>query len=163
MDRRIIVLIIFITSLLTLSCSKEDRIRHNIAGVWELSSLEYSYYSNGSLDSTNTINNFGYWIMEDNHSTLFNGFIYDQTYCPRGLSYVLAANSLDRFNGSIDWYSDLESNNRFTVWKGDGYIDHYSIYTITKSKKNKITLQYIIQDTIQDQIYYKEILELKRD
>jgi hypothetical protein len=155
---------LLILLFVVLSCSKEDRYRYEFAGAWNMVSLDQTFYVNGEVDSTASYTDCGVWLLEDNSSSTYNNlhYVLDQAW-PLSFSNFLISAGLSATEGNTYWYTDYTTQDRLTVHEELYLGAAWEIFTVVKLKRNKLTLQYVQADAVNNQsLAYKEVFVLER-
>jgi hypothetical protein len=131
-----IVLII----VLTWGCKKEDRIRHELSGVWEVEKSETSYYSNGEVDSVLVSENLGRMNLFDDKNNAFefnNCYLdFENGFWPLGFNDFNAYGTSAWSDQMTNWYPDLRARDRITFWASGGFGGGDPIFVIYTRIKN---------------------------
>jgi hypothetical protein len=162
MIRRILLGIL--SALCLFSCSKEEKNRYSFAGVWELQQVEATYYSGNKADSSFIETDVGTWLLSDNISGSSNDLHYIFTKDAPGsfISFAVPP-GLPVDEGHTGWYTDNETDLRFTLSEPLYVGASYIIYTVLEKKKNRFVLQYVQADPANPEyLSYKEVMIFKR-
>lgn len=140
------------------SCSKEDKIRHKLSGVYEVTKYERIYYNgHTTADSTRTIDDFGKIGMNDNDVNPFNLTVRNLKDLPESWS----DNNVGSNNMDVKWYGDDVNGKTVTFFSDDGYETYYIIYTITKEGRKKYKWSYVGMDSNGNQRYTETLYVTK--
>ena len=159
------ILVIITSVLLLASCRKEAKIRYRFAGVWNITELEVSYYTNNQTDSSYKETNVGTWLMSDNISDSYNILEYHhEKEPPKSFRELAIIAGISLYEGSMGWYTDNTTDHRLTITKPLYVGAVYIVFTVVKSKKNRFVLQYIEPDAGNPEyVGYKEIWTFQRE
>ncbi len=154
--------------VLTWGCKKENRIRHELSGTWEIEKSEIITYSNGEIVSTIVTEDLGTLELTDEKGTspeynnCYLGFA--QGYQPLGFNQL---NNTQTFQtGYCHWYGDLRARDRVTFWAQGGFALADQIFVIYTRVKNangpgrKEQWMYLQLDP-SGEIATKEVLHMK--
>lgn len=160
MKRLVYILLVIVCAS---ACSKEDRVRYKMSGVYDMVSIEATYYTDGEVDSVKTIEDNGQWALEDNGLNPHNRILYKhEKVNPRSIANICNGLGRSAEEGELDWYLDDGDTERFTIWGTDGYGDLNSMFTVTTFRKGKIVLQYVDADGANPRdVKYMEVITLK--
>ncbi len=156
--------------------AKEDRIRHRVAGMWEIVQVDISYYGmDGTVDSTQTLHDVGTWMLTDQVFIYNDGsMVYRmKRQVPSFTDYIRKARgrcnpALGIDSGVTMWSPDRNVNVRLTL------VEHhirdpeeslpctYEVYRIAEFRRKKeMVLEYVRPDR-EGRLRYKEVWTLKR-
>ncbi|MBU0486931.1 MAG: hypothetical protein KKA07_09085 [Bacteroidetes bacterium] len=152
---------------LLVACEKMDNVRYKMAGAWSIEQLTMEFRSTTGSDSTVIYTNDGVWLMGDNANDWGNFVDIVQSHAPMGISTLESSLSPgDSLNNSWYWYPDnLGKRLTFLSVDGDGFTDRWVIYTVKKSTRKRLEIQYIQSQSdsvLGDYVSFKEDVILKR-
>jgi len=163
--RKNIIYTIGVLLIIISSCTKENKVRYKMCGVWEVENVLSEFFTHGSLDSSYNFNDDGYWLIEDNDSEIGNYIEIIQVHAPISVSKAAPdITALDTVGYKMYWYPDNMGKRMTLLITKDGFTNSYIIYTILKQRSNKIEIQYMEQtnDSVYSGVSFKEVITLKR-
>ena len=137
------ILLSLLSSVLLLSCLKEDRIRSKYAGPKKISKYRFEKISETGevLQTLYDTTNIAEMILWNSNSDVFNDVTFTKGNLPAGWNYANIGTGVS-LGGYLGWYMDFEKQNTFTFWAhGSDGNDYRQTYTLTKHTRNSLEME----------------------
>jgi len=155
MKKLIILMLVTITMM---ACSKEDKFRRQLSGVYEVQEYRQEFYNDGELSNTNSISDFGSIGLYDNDINPYNSISENLDTLPHswyqngvGVNGLPVGWYTDEVNGeTLNFFSEKESGESF-----------FMTFTIEHGKGKKAEWVYV-EITPSGKLKYKEIWKVRK-
>lgn len=156
----------FLLACLLLSCTKEDKVRNQFAGAWEVEKITISHFANGQDSASEVYENCGTWSLFDNGMA---GNTFNESYLilnePVPIVFLgsLEVQPNGRYEGFVDWGSVDKDDKRILFEIPDGGSGRDIALTVEKINRNKLVFFYFTLDPQNnDNMQELQRFELKR-
>lgn len=159
-------LYLLFVSVVLFSCNKEDKVRNQFAGAWEIEKITVSHFANGADSVSREYKDCGTWTLFDNG---FSGYTFNESYLimtepvPVIFNGNLQLKTNGRYEGFVDWGGVDADNKRILFEIGSGGSGTDMAFTVEKISRNKFVFFHFTMDP-QNNDHIKELqrFELKR-
>jgi hypothetical protein len=141
-----------------MSCSKEDKFRRQLSGVYEVQEYRQEFYNDGELSNTTSINDFGSIGLYDNDINPYNSISENLDTLPHSWDQNgVGVNGL-----TVGWYTDEVNGETLNFFsEKDNGESFFMTFTIEHGKGKNAEWVYV-EITPFGKLKYKEIWKVRK-